>query len=473
MFWKKFSRDSLINPINPIAGFSFLEEWFIGPLGLRHVFREVGYCIGPLKKCIFHRGVYSLEGFRLLLSENKRFFRDLNLFLGIGFLKPEVGYTEELKADYMLYDRLVFDFDQEGNPGKAVDVALKFARRIKKNYGADGIVVVTGLKGAHVVVPLAKPTDWEGYSLVWKALLKLLEGKERELVDYNMLQYNRLDRIPFTWNVKEGKRAYVRIITPRRIRPEEFSWSLYSPLDVNNIVVVKVLLPEEIKPKRIHRRDKDRGYSWIWKVVKEGLSDGRHRFLFHTLIPYLANIKKLEDSEIIKIVKDFVDNSCNKKGNCGKIYDSWIRSSIKSAKRKDFKPMTLKQIERKDPELYRLIINTINKANIPERNDIVGSTVNSSEFHHDCLSDRYYKLVVEFTKATGQREFSYEDLRKWLMTRQNISADYWHSIERRLRLLAEKGCLGRKYLIDGSWIDYGSGAVNNPPPSREVRFYLR
>jgi hypothetical protein len=52
-----------------------------------------------------------------------------------------------------------------------------------------------------------------------------------------------------------------------------------------------------------------------------------------------------------------------------------------------------------------------------------------------------------------------------------IDASKWHSIERSLRQLAEKCVLGRKFLVDGSWVDYGCGKIEKPP-SKEVKFYI-
>ena len=46
----------------------------------------------------------------------------------------------------------------------------------------------------------------------WRTLLKLLPPEKQQLCDFNMLQWNRLARIPMTVNYKDGNRA--RIIQP-------------------------------------------------------------------------------------------------------------------------------------------------------------------------------------------------------------------------------------------------------------------
>lgn len=97
-------------------------------------------------------------------------------------------------------------------------------------------------------------------------------------------------------------------------------------------------------------------YSWIEKVISKGLPDGRKRFILYVLTPYLATILKLEEEEAMKIVKEFIDNSCRNHGKCEKIYDSWIRSCLRGAKQKGIKPARLENL---DEELRRAIESTI------------------------------------------------------------------------------------------------------------------
>ena len=77
-----------------------------------------------------------------------------------------------------------------------------------------------------------------------------------------------------------------------------------------------------------------------------------------------------------------------------------------------------------------------------------------------------------FLRESGLKEFSYGDVKDWIEKRFGaIDASKWHSIERTLRQLAEKCVLGRKFLADGDWVDYGCGKIEKPP-SKEVRFYI-
>ena len=74
-----------------------------------------------------------------------------------------------------------------------------------------------------------------------------------------MLQWDRLDRIPYTYNVKRDKETgelqtrFTRIVHPEKIRVEDFEWSLFESLEPSNIEIVRVELPN-IEVKRIRKR---------------------------------------------------------------------------------------------------------------------------------------------------------------------------------------------------------------------------
>ncbi|HWQ17231.1 MAG TPA: DNA primase noncatalytic subunit PriX [Sulfolobales archaeon] len=99
-------------------------------------------------------------------------------------------------------------------------------------------------------------------------------------------------------------------------------------------------------------------YLWIEKVVSKGLPDGRKRFILYVLTPYLATILKLEDEDAMKVVREFIDNSCRNYGKCEKVYDSWIRSCLRGARQKGIKPA---RIEKLDDELRKYITEIISQ----------------------------------------------------------------------------------------------------------------
>ncbi|MEM0468666.1 MAG: DNA primase noncatalytic subunit PriX [Pyrobaculum sp.] len=269
-----------------------------------------------------------------------------NIYAGVGYAKDGV-----LSVESMLYDRVVYDLDSADNPRAAVKTALDFAEAVKREHGATPLVFNTGFKGAHIVIPLRREISWEAYRNLWRILLRHV--KNTNYVDYNMLQWNRVDRVPLTYNVKSDGVRYVEIIWPRRFTWEDFSWDALEPLEYT-YKAVKIVVPQGTKAIYITDRGGDKRGGWVWRVVECGLPDGRQRFLFHVLIPRLVAQGAQED-EIFEVVRRFIENSCKKHNNCGKIYDSWIRSKIRSARNKGFKGFGLDTIQRKDPELYKLI----------------------------------------------------------------------------------------------------------------------
>ena len=460
--------------------YGFLIEWFRGPTGVEEqaggMFRELGWCLGAMKRCTFYResieyaglvfwvervidGVLSAKS-RASYSIDKLFLENVNLFMGIGFwLDPS---RLEPEQSVMLYDRISYDFDSDADPGRAVEAALAFAKNIEAAYSTTPVVFLSGFKGAHVVVPLSKPTDWEGYQLLWNHMLRLVSRDCRQFVDRNMLQWNRLDRVPLTWNIKDVdgvvKKAFAKIIYPEKFTWETFRWSKLRFLDPSKVTVYKVVLPE--LPKRIVKLSNSSGsYRWVERVVENGLPDGRHRFILYVLSAYLENVRQLSIEEAYQVIKKFIENSCKSFNNCSKVYDSFILGDLRRVKEKKLKPMSLKTLQQKDPELYNIITKVLGSD--PTTN--IDTSIRSEL--------RVPQELVDFVEETGLKEFSYEDFRRWLESRRVLTASEWHHWERTLRKLAEKCVLGRKFLVDGEWVDYSCGSVKQPP-SKEVRFYV-
>jgi len=239
----------------------FLVKWFIGPLGDQvksSLVREVGFCVGDLKACRFQRSSYLLPGFQLLWeTQLSKVFDRANIFMGIGYW-VEPG-TLEPEPSLMRYDRIVFDFDLPDDPEAAVEAALNLAKTINERYQTTPIVFRTGFKGAHVVIPLSKPVNWEGYQLIRGHFMQFIpkEVRDRKILDENAGgKWRDIDRAPLTWNLKEGKRAFVRIIYPREFTYSDFDWGSLQPLDPPKVVIVRPKLPEIPKPVIVKPRPK-------------------------------------------------------------------------------------------------------------------------------------------------------------------------------------------------------------------------
>jgi hypothetical protein len=265
----------------------------------------------------------------------------------------------------MYYDRVAYDFDSEAGPQLAVETAREFSRLLKETYGFDAVIVKSGFKGAHVYIPLKTPVQWEDYQVLWRSLLKLLSPEKQQLCDYNMLQWNRLARVPMTINYKSGERRWAWIIQPKVHGWLDFKWSLVEPLDPANLPVAKVkvaipALQRHLVEPVVATRDEQvarrpRGYDWVEKIIEKGLPDGRKRFILYVLSAYLVNVKGLSEDEAIQVVQEFLENSCRNHGNCGKVYESFIRGDLRRVKSKGLRPASLERLKEKDPELYSLI----------------------------------------------------------------------------------------------------------------------
>jgi len=344
--------------VGNLAAFSdFLRGYFKGPDGGWKM-RELGWCVGPLKSCKFTREGWSSDGIDLWVGDYCKSLRQLkhmNIFMGIGYWL-DAG-TFEPVLENMYYDRIGYDFDSEENPTQAVVDALGFAQKLKIMYGCEPIVFESGFKGAHVVIPLKSPVKWSEYQLIWRQLLKLLHSESRRYVDVNMLQWNRLDRVPLTWNVKEEGSRFCRIVHPREMSWSDFAWP--EPLDPGRVEVEVVELPRidvkvhVLKPRRGGR------FKWVERVIERGLPDGRHRFILYVLSAYLVNVKKLSERDAYQVVKEFIENSCRNFSNCSKVYDSFILGDLRRVKSKGVKPLTLKRIRERDPELYEILSNAL------------------------------------------------------------------------------------------------------------------
>lgn len=76
---------------------------------------------------------------------------------------------------------------------------------------------------------------------------------------------------------------------------------------------------------------KPRGYEWVEKIIEKGLPDGRKRFILYVLSAYLVNVKRLSEEEAIRVVQEFLENSCRNQTTARK-YTSplYVETSIES-----------------------------------------------------------------------------------------------------------------------------------------------
>jgi len=175
------------------------------------------------------------------------------------------------------------------------------------------IVVATGIEGPEYMLE-NRPVS-RGYVYI--------ESKEMLATICSHLSRLRIEEKLRPRPVHEAAKAYVEEIL-RRARE-------------------RLGVKEAPEPSEGGKPSADR-YSWIEAVISRGLPDGRKRFILYVLTPYLATVLKLDEEEALKVVREFLENSCRNYGGCGKVYDSWVKSCFRGAKQKGIKPARLDRL---------------------------------------------------------------------------------------------------------------------------------
>ena len=264
-----------------------------------------------------------------------------------------------------VYPVLTLDFDCESSPRAALEAARQLKARLESETGAEAVLVKTGFKGAHLHIPLKTPATHSEVILLHEALSRLagdpLCGEKRMLDPTTATDWRHLVRVPYTFNLKRGEKRLAVILDARLdlVRPREFEWG--EPLDPRSlgIAVVDLEAPVIVRLGRTHRRYR---LEWIERVLEAGLPDGRKRFILYAASRYLVNTRGLSEDETLEALRGFLEASCRNHGNCGRVYDSWLRSVIRGVRAKGLRPPSLEHIRLRDPELYELIQGMITSA---------------------------------------------------------------------------------------------------------------
>jgi hypothetical protein len=205
----------------------FIFEFFYGPLKTPDIFREFGM---KSDKGFYRNDYLDVVEFTSRVIDH---YDSGNLYISVAF------YSEprlcEPKFQYLYYD-----FDCEGDVDLAVRKALEFTNYLRKRFNVDPVLVKSGFKGIHVLIPLNQVIDYSTYSYMWGYLIKPFNFED--ILDTNVKEPRRLHRIPYTLNVKEGVKRLCYIVDHdlRKVGPKEFRWSNYNPLNIELIPIIKV-----------------------------------------------------------------------------------------------------------------------------------------------------------------------------------------------------------------------------------------
>lgn len=452
---------------------SFFFKWFHGPLKVLNIYRELAYTVGKG----FSRNNF-LDWFTAFLETKKLNGRE-NIYLSIGFYHSPDDAPE--------YHYLYFDFDSEENIKHAEKEAKQFIQYLKNRFNCSSIIVFSGCKGYNIIVPLNRPVSFETYRALW---LTLTSPFTFQTLDTKVLDPRRVHRIPYTYNIKNNKRNLAQILNDhfKPVNPKAFTWEAYEPLKLDNIKVyrVRVNIP---KPKIIYAAKTVRGKPLPSKVeklssceavppcirniieafVKTGNLDHYQRLALTLYLKWVGfNIE-----QVIEIFRNYGEDFNEKitryqveylYGLRGK-RENWLMYSCNKLKQLN---ICLECGWNKNPVTY-----TYMKAKVPneikEQYYTLRKKVKAKPELH---AEDNLEAIKEFIKETGLKEFTYDDFKLWLERKGKIKASEWHTWERKLRMLAAQGYLGRKFLINGKWIDYGAGEISDSLPGRKVKFYI-
>ena len=427
----------------------FYEKWLATHLELNW-FVEMGHS-GPGNQG-FVRNLYNLPdtGAAMILDlRGKR-----NIMASPARYPEPVADRGEAR-----YPIISLDFDCTGSPWSALKEALRIARALKNDYGVDAIIVRSGFKGAHLHIPLKGLATHQELRVIGYGLERMFKPREcngKPMLDPSSFEdYRHLIRVPYTFNIRgEGRRfAVILDLRLNKINPGDFEWG--SPLDPRDLGLAFV--ESRIPIIRVRRLAPNTGgWSWIERVLEIGLPDGRKRFILYVASRYLVNVKGLGLEEACGELEKFIEASCSNHGNCSTINHSWITSVLRAVKKKGLKPPGLRKLGLRHPDLRELI---------------QGTGVIRIRAKHLNLDPRIPEPIASFLKETGLKEFDYQDFKEWLESRNgSVTAGELSKYTRMIRFLAETCFLGRRFKVNGEWVDYGCGPIEKPP-SRKVMFY--
>ncbi len=467
----------------------YFRKWIIGPFRDFDSLRELAHSIGAFKED------------RPGMSRN----HFLDHASGVPFIYEWKG-RENVYISTAVYDinnnlkgypYIYYDFDYEEDPNLAISKGLEFARSIKNRYGADPVIYLSGFKGLGIIIPLKEYVDWKTYEALWKTLIQPYNylGK---IIDTKVLDKRRLHRIPYTYNIKKGVRRLSKLIdiNGREIKPWDFDWDNYEPLDPSQITIYSIKaelsLPKTIYveasrkkkaalPSKIEDLAKSKAVppcirNIIESMIKSGDIDHYARLV---LVWYLKWIG-FDKEQVIEFFKKYAKDYRERITRYQVEYAYGLRGSRKnylmpSCRWMKEHGLCLERGWDRNPVTY-----TYSRAHVPEEikqkffESIKRGVIISKSLPRGLEKyQEYLETIQQFINDTGLGEFSYNDLKKWIEDKKGqVKAKEWHNWERILRLLAEKGVLGRKYLVNNEWIDYGLGKNARKPPSKTVKFYV-
>ena len=97
---------------------------------------------------------------------------------------------------------------------------------------------------------------------------------------------------------------------------------------------------------------------WIEKLLQIPIADHRKYAIWQIVIPYLFNIRNLSDTNVIKIIQEWL-NKCDETRALDFNVEYSIRQNIKNSKRHRYLPIGINKLASENYELYKIIRDDI------------------------------------------------------------------------------------------------------------------
>jgi hypothetical protein len=174
-------------------------------------------------------------------------------------------------------------------------------------------------------------------------------------------------RIPYTFNSKNisahnksnREKAEVKII-------QKFDKDDVKPINIKLLRAYRLWLADndlEDKQRLLNLRRKsvetmskkeetEKSYLWIEKLLQTPLPCFRRYCLYRILVPYLVNVRKLEDEECFGVLKNWLEK-CNDLSQISFNIEPEIKTRLIAVK--DYEPLSLYKLRTENTDLYELI----------------------------------------------------------------------------------------------------------------------
>ncbi|MEM3768945.1 MAG: DNA primase noncatalytic subunit PriX [Nitrososphaerales archaeon] len=201
-----------------------------------------------------------------------------------------------------------------------------------------------------------------------------LKPEQKRGVNFDdIYQPRRLLRLAYSLHEESGLVSIpltlekISIFKPRDARPENIkvswdwlnikpklgeAWNLLNAISKwvkrlkDSDAAIKILRP--LSSKSLKR------YEWIENLLNKPIDDGRHRILWLIIAPYLVNVKGLSIEKAERVALEYLER-CNKVKKIEGNLRGLARYYVKYAKGQGLKPLSIKTLKEKYPELFKII----------------------------------------------------------------------------------------------------------------------